>query len=98
MAYGLPVVATGVGGIPEAVADGITGYLVSPGDVDALTYRLRELLSSEALRRRMGEAGRARVQACFSIEVIGPRLAELYLGIVRGTCSGRGIARGDEGN
>lgn len=56
MACGLPVLATGVGAIPEMVRDGHNGYLVAPGDRPALRAALTRLLSDEALRRRMGEA------------------------------------------
>lgn len=57
-----PVVATRVGGIPEMVEDGVNGYLVEPGDVDALAARVAELIADPAQRARMGEAGRARVE------------------------------------
>lgn len=52
-AAGLPVVATNIAGIPEMVRDGETGYLVSPGDVNALRDRLEELVRSPELRRQM---------------------------------------------
>lgn len=58
MSYGLPIVATTVGGIPEIVEDGVTGLLVAPGDAAALTDRLARLVRDEGLRRRLGEAAR----------------------------------------
>ena len=61
-----PVVATRVGGIPEVVEDGVNGYLVEPGDVDALATRVSELIADPSLRERMGEAGRARVEENFT--------------------------------
>ena len=61
MAYGRPVVASAVGGIPELVEDGVTGYLVEPGDVAGLRAAIERLLADPALRRRMGRAARARV-------------------------------------
>jgi glycosyltransferase involved in cell wall biosynthesis len=54
LACGIPVVATAVGGIPEQVDDGQTGFLVRTGDAQALSHRLTHLLSDEHLRRRMG--------------------------------------------
>jgi phosphatidylinositol alpha-1,6-mannosyltransferase len=54
------------GGVPEAVEDGVTGFLVSGTDVDELVARLKQLLDSDHLRRRMGEAGRIRAVARFS--------------------------------
>ena len=68
MAASKPVVATTAGGIPEAVADGVTGLLVPPHRADALADAMLRLLRDEALRRRMGEAGLARVRALFSVD------------------------------
>jgi glycosyltransferase involved in cell wall biosynthesis len=58
MASGVPVVGADAGGIPFVIDDGRTGFLVAPGDVDALTDRLRRLLVDPELRRRMGAAAR----------------------------------------
>ena len=55
---GVPVIASAVGGIPEQIIDGETGWLVSPGDARALASRLDEWVASPELARRMGEAGR----------------------------------------
>lgn len=57
----LPVVAHPVGAIPEMIVDGETGILVEPGDTDALTEALRQLITDTELRARMGRAGRERV-------------------------------------
>jgi glycosyltransferase involved in cell wall biosynthesis len=65
-----PVVATRVGGIPEVVEDGVNGYLVEPGDVDALAARAAALIADPSLRARMGEAGRARVERHFTIRPV----------------------------
>lgn len=61
-----PVVATRVGGIPEVVHDGVNGFLVEAGDVEALVARTCALMNDAALRRRMGEAGRGRVEREFT--------------------------------
>jgi glycosyltransferase involved in cell wall biosynthesis len=66
MSFGLPVVATAAGGIPEAVEDGVTGRLVPPRAPEPLATALLELLGNEARGRAMGEAGRARFLARFS--------------------------------
>jgi len=66
MAAGLPVVATRVGGNPEAVADGETGALVVPGDPPELARELIRFLSDASLRERMGAAGRLRATRRFS--------------------------------
>jgi glycosyltransferase involved in cell wall biosynthesis len=66
MAHGRPVVASAVGGLLDLVVDGETGVLVPPRDVPALRRSLERLLADPELRRRLGEAGRARVQRHFS--------------------------------
>ncbi len=59
-AHGLPIVAHAIGGVPEAVVHEETGLLVQPGDRAALTAAFARLLADPALRRKLGEAGRAR--------------------------------------
>ena len=66
MAYGRPVVASAVGGLVDAVDDGITGLLVPPRDVAALRMAIEHLLEDAGLRRRLGEAARARARERFS--------------------------------
>ena len=67
-AAGVPVVATAVGGTPEAVADGVDGYLVPPGDPTALARRILDLLKSENQRIAMGQRGRERICSEFSFD------------------------------
>ncbi len=62
----VPVVATAVGGTPEAVEDGVNGYLVPPGDAGPLADRIARLVSDPAARQAMGDAGRRRVAKEFS--------------------------------
>lgn len=78
MAYGIPVVATPVGGIPEAITDGVEGFLVPPGDEVALADRLQRLLSDPALRDHMGRAARQKAEHVFSTEVVVPKFETLY--------------------
>ena len=66
MAYGRPVVASNVGGLPDAVEDGVTGLLVPPRDATALRAALVRLLDDPGLRRRLGELARARALERFS--------------------------------
>lgn len=68
MACGKPIVATTAGGIPEVVVDGETGFLVAPRDHEGMARAIVSLLKDEALRRRMGDAGRARARVRFSAE------------------------------
>jgi glycosyltransferase involved in cell wall biosynthesis len=78
MARRKPVVATTVGGIPEVVADGVSGLLVPPGDPDALATALISLARSPSLRSRIGEAGYATVAERYSIDAQVRRTEELY--------------------
>jgi glycosyltransferase involved in cell wall biosynthesis len=68
MAHGRPVVATAVGGIPQLVEDGRTGFLVQPGDAEGLRAALERLLADAELRRTMGRAARVRVRRLCSWE------------------------------
>ena len=77
-AAGVPVVAYAVGGLPLAVADGVTGRLVARGDAAGLAQALLELLQNPAGARRLGEAGRQRVLADFSIEAMVRRYIAIY--------------------
>ncbi|TMD52505.1 MAG: glycosyltransferase family 4 protein [Chloroflexi bacterium] len=65
MACGLPVVISAVGGIPEIVRDGQTGFLVTPGDGVQLYKAIRRLLDDRALALAMGAAGRRRAEDCY---------------------------------
>jgi glycosyltransferase involved in cell wall biosynthesis len=67
-AYGRPVVATAVGGLLDAVEDGVTGRLVPAGDRNALRAAIDVLLTDDALRRRLGAAGREVARSRFSWE------------------------------
>ena len=75
MAAGLPVVATPVGGIPEAIVSGENGRLVQPEDSQALRLALAELLDDHALRARLGAAARQTVLERFQLRDCAARLA-----------------------
>jgi glycosyltransferase involved in cell wall biosynthesis len=68
MTYGCPVVATNVGSVPDAIEDGVTGLLVPPRDLDALTAALERLLDDRALAERLGAAAHETVASRFSVE------------------------------
>lgn len=80
-AAGLPVVASRIYGITDAVVEGQTGLLFPPGDVDALTAALLGLVGDSDVRRRMGEAGRIRAGTKFSTDVVTQAMANFYLGL-----------------
>jgi glycosyltransferase involved in cell wall biosynthesis len=77
MAFGVPVVATAAGGIPEAVMDGLTGRLVPPRDPDALAAALVEVLADPARRAAWGRAGRQRFEERFTAD----RMVEATLAV-----------------
>jgi glycosyltransferase involved in cell wall biosynthesis len=77
-ALGLPVVATRHGGIPEAVEDGVTGYLVPERDIEQLAKRLAQLLADPALRLSMGTNARALMESRFDLRSQTQKLEEIY--------------------
>ena len=77
-ASGLPVVGTRHSGIPEAVDDGATGFLVPEGDAGALAARLADVLGSDSLRHEMGIAARRLTERKFSRQMLTDRLESIY--------------------
>lgn len=78
MAAGAAVVATRIGGIPQAVAHGAEGLLVAPGDLEALKNALNLLLSRPQLAREMGAYGRRKIEQKFAAEIVMPQIETLY--------------------
>jgi glycosyltransferase involved in cell wall biosynthesis len=82
MASGTPVVASRIGGVPEVVTDGVTGYLVEPGDVDGLRDRIAALLSDRRLARRLGDNACAAARERFTWEACAERCLAAYREVV----------------
>ena len=78
MALGKPVVGTRAGGTPEMIAEGESGLLVAPSNAPALADAIARLAGDAFLRRRMGAAGRERVEALFSLSLMTDRIEALY--------------------
>ena len=78
MRCGLPVIATRVGGNPELVRDGITGYLVPPGDVSSFAEKTVRLLQDKKMRSQMGKEGRLRSIREYRLEDVTYRYLALY--------------------
>jgi glycosyltransferase involved in cell wall biosynthesis len=78
MAAGLPVVATAVGGLPQQVEDGETGFLVPRRDPAALASAIARVLADRPLARQMGERGRVRQHELYSSQTMATRVYELY--------------------
>lgn len=77
-ACGKPAVATSVDGIPEIVEDGVTGILVPPKDVNALTQAVLKLMNDQSLSKKMGMAGRNKVESFFDISEYSKKIIQIY--------------------
>jgi len=82
MASGTPVIATRVGGLPEVVVDGETGFVVEPGDEAALRARLEELLGNARLAAEMGSNARQHVVDRFTWDRCAERCLAAYSGVM----------------
>ncbi len=82
LTLGKPVVATRVGGIPDLVSDGETGFLVSFGDVEAIAGSLGRLLEDTDLRKKFSKAARTRAERDFHPEAIALRTASIYRQVI----------------
>jgi glycosyltransferase involved in cell wall biosynthesis len=82
LAHGVPVVASNVGGIPEVVTDGSSGFLTPPEDVAGLAVAVERVLADSALRERLAAYGKADVRARFSLDARRAALASLYAEVV----------------
>jgi glycosyltransferase involved in cell wall biosynthesis len=78
MAFKKPVIGGNHGGTPEVILDNETGFLVEHGDVDSLADRIATLLSDPELCKRMGEAGRRRVEENYTFEPLHRKLRGLF--------------------
>ena len=78
MEAGLPIAATAVGGVPDAIEDGVQGLLVAPGDPAALAAAVRRLLDEPEAAAAMGRSAQARRRAEFSLTAVVRRVEELY--------------------
>jgi glycosyltransferase involved in cell wall biosynthesis len=82
MAMGRPVVASRIGGLPDIVVEGETGFLVTPGDERALREAIQRLLDNPALREHMGAMGKQRVVK-FQASIVIPCIEQVYREILQ---------------
>jgi glycosyltransferase involved in cell wall biosynthesis len=78
MAAGLPVITTAQGAIPETVLDGVTGFIVPPGDAGAILEKIQLLTRNPEIRLRMGRAARQRFLELYTAEKSNARLAQVF--------------------
>ena len=78
MAHAMPVIATRVGAIPEAVQEGVEGFLVEPGNPEQLAERMTRIAGNPILRQRMGAAARQRVERDFSLDAMAEKVSGVY--------------------
>ena len=82
MACEVPVIATTIGGLPEVVTDGETGYLLPVGDIPGMSAAALKLLGDEGLRQRFGAAARRRAVEIFSQDAVVARYRGIYERVV----------------
>lgn len=78
MSYGLPIISTRVGGIPEVITEGVEGLLVDPGNIQDLANAMLVLDQDSELRRKMGKAARNKFEEKYSIEHMVEKIYEIY--------------------
>ncbi|MCX5886872.1 MAG: glycosyltransferase family 4 protein [Proteobacteria bacterium] len=78
MSCGCPVIASNVGGLPEMIEDGVSGFLFQPDNKEELAEKIVALLSDPALAESMGNEAAIRVRRCYSQEVIIPQILNVY--------------------
>lgn len=81
MAWGLPVISTPVGGIPEVIVSGENGYLADPGDIEALSAAMQSLVEDDALRLAMGHSARKRI-APLDLTLYCEQLTKIYRSVL----------------
>lgn len=78
MAIGKPVIGSKVGGIPDIIRNGVSGFLIEAGNVNELTSRLSDLVSDPKLRAKMGKKGREISLKTFDYRIIAKKTLEIY--------------------
>ena len=78
MGQGIPNISTRIASIPEVIQDGENGFLITPGDVEALQDRILKLVSEDRLRREFSEKGARLIREAFSLKASIERLEHFY--------------------
>jgi glycosyltransferase involved in cell wall biosynthesis len=96
MAWGLPVVAPSVGGIPEVIKDGVEGFLLSDRDPAQFAEKCRQLQRDAGLHERMGRAARNKVQSAFSAGAMAQQYEQIYRDLAADASNPRSALRETE--
>ncbi|GHN23882.1 glycosyl transferase [Lactobacillus delbrueckii] len=83
MSYGVPNISTNVAAIPEAIDDGINGFIIEPGDIEELSKKLVQLIQNKKLRSEMSTAAYTKAQREFSLEVHFSKLISIYESLLK---------------
>ena len=78
MASGIPILAYSIGFLPDLIRDGVAGFLVDSGDVQALSSRLLQLIEDPGLRARMGQSGREEAKQKYTVNVVASKVRDVY--------------------
>jgi glycosyltransferase involved in cell wall biosynthesis len=84
MACEVPVIASRVGGLPEVITDGVTGFICGPDDIAGMAERGIQVLTDPALQSRVGLAAAADVQQRFCVSVVVPQYEQYYEEVLAG--------------
>ena len=82
MSYGLPVVTTPVGAIPEVVVDGVNGFLIKPGSIKELHQKIIQLSENSGLRRKMGKKNRELIESRYSKTTMIKNIDRIYKSLI----------------
>jgi len=83
MQFGIPIIATREGAMPEIIDDKITGFLVDKNQPEQIAEKIKILFNDEELRRKMGEAGRKKFLEKYTLEIFEQNMKKVFDGILR---------------
>jgi glycosyltransferase involved in cell wall biosynthesis len=82
LAYGLPVVTTNVGALPEIITDGKNGFVIEPGDYEALSEKIVQLIDDENLRKEMAQRNLEKAAREFTVERVAKDLGDIFVEVL----------------
>ena len=82
MGHGIPNISTNIAAIPEAISDGINGYLITPGDINSLKEKMKNVILNRKIREKFSESAYETAKKEFSIDSHINRLLKIYKDIL----------------